>query len=167
MQCLPQVQILLIKEYPTLGHGTWDSAWMEPDFYPYILRAYSSNPWALSGRTEFCPGDNINATLGLVQGFDEYQWRRNGVIIPGATSNTITVTNDTATFDARVRRGSIWSDWSHTPIVIKVKAPTLTPPISVSGLMSYVIPSADGKNYVNLQVPDNNYTSYTWKKNRK
>src|SRR5438270_7055104 len=34
-------------EYSTLGHDTWDSAWMEPDFFPFILRAYASNPWPL------------------------------------------------------------------------------------------------------------------------
>jgi len=80
------------KEYPTLGHGTWDSAWKEPDFWPFMLRAYSSNPWPLTGRTKFCPGDNINVTLGLAPGFSAYQWRFNGSVINGATSNTIQAT---------------------------------------------------------------------------
>jgi predicted esterase len=150
------------KEYPTLGHGTWDSVWKEPDFWPYQLRAYASNPWTLHGRTEFCAGDAINVTIGVTPGFDEYQWEKNGVPM-SATGNTINV-QDTGTYSCRVRRGSVWSDWSHTPAHIKIKAPTITPPINVSGMMSTAIPAADGKNYVNLEVPDNGYTSYTWKK---
>ncbi len=151
------------KEYPTLGHGTWDSVWQEPDFWPFQLRAYASNPWTLFGRTEFCPGDPINVTIGVAPGFDEYQWSKNGVTITGATSNSINVT-DTGSYSVRIRRGSVWSDWSHTPAHIKIKDPTITPPISISGLMSAAIPAPDGKDYVNLEVPDSNYTSYTWKK---
>ncbi|MGI8952115.1 MAG: fibronectin type III domain-containing protein [Chitinophagaceae bacterium] len=149
-------------EYANLGHGTWDAAFAEPDFFPFMARAYCSNPWTLFGRTEFCPADSINLTIGLAPGFNAYQWRKNGVVITNATSNTLKVTQ-LGTYDARVKRDSIWSDWSHTPILIKIKSPTVTPPITVSGLMSNVIPAADGKNYVNLQEPEG-YTSYRWKK---
>ncbi|MEP6681606.1 MAG: hypothetical protein ABJA35_00020, partial [Parafilimonas sp.] len=90
-------------EYPDLGHGTWDRAWTEPDFYPFMLRAYSSNPWALFGRTKFCPGDVINVTLGLAPGFTAYQWRLNGNLINGASTNSIQATQ-AGTYDARVQR---------------------------------------------------------------
>jgi hypothetical protein len=149
-------------EYPTLGHDAWDQAWTEPDFYPFMLRAYCSNPWTLYGRTAFCPGDAINVTIGLSRSFDAYQWRMNGTLIPGASTNTIQATQ-AATYDARVERNGIWSDWSRIPVQITIKAPTVTPPIQVAGAMSTAIPAADGNNYVNLQVP-NNYVSYTWKK---
>src|ERR1700748_3368607 len=56
------------KEYPTLGHGCWDSVWQEPNFWPFMNKAYMSNPWALGGRSQFCPGDAINITVGLVPG---------------------------------------------------------------------------------------------------
>ncbi len=152
------------KEYPTLGHDTWDSTWLQPDFWPYMLRAYCSNPWPLTGRTKFCPGDNINVTIGLAPGFDAYQWRYNGNLINGAATNSIKATQ-AGTYDARVERNGIWSDWSRTPVQIIVQTASTTPPIQISGLMSQVIPSADGKNYVNLQVSGTaSYTSYTWKK---
>ncbi len=150
-------------EYPDLGHGTWDRVWQEPDFWPFLLRGYASNPWTLYGRTEFCAGDAINVTIGLPPGFDEYLWSNNGVIISGATADSINV-KDTGTYSAKVRRGTVWSNWSRTPAHIKIKAPTVTPPITVNGLMSTAIPAPDGKNYVNLQVPDNGYVSYAWKK---
>ncbi|MBN9386384.1 MAG: fibronectin type III domain-containing protein, partial [Chitinophagaceae bacterium] len=153
-----------IKEtlYPTLGHGTWWTAWGEPDFFPFCVRAYASNPWTLFGRTQFCPGDPVNVTIGVAPGYDAYQWRKDGVVLSG-TTNSITATQY-GTYDCRVQRLGIWSDWSHTPVVLSIKQPTITPPISVSGLMSDAIPAADGNNYVNLQVPDSGYTSYTWKK---
>ncbi len=149
-------------EYPNLGHDTWDQTWTEPDFYPFMLRAYASNPWPLTGRTAFCPNDTINVIMGVAPGFDQYQWMFNNTIIDTATHNTLQALQP-GTYSARVLRNGLWSDWSHTPVVITIKAPTVTPPIQVSGLMSTAIPAADGKNYVNLQVPNNNYVSYSWK----
>lgn len=151
-------------EFSTLGHNTWDSAWLMPDFWPFQLRAYASNPWPLFGRTQFCPTDTINETLGLAPGFTAYQWRYNGNIINGATSNTIQATQ-AGTYDARVERNGIWSDWSRTPVQIVVQSATPTPPIEISGLMSQVIPAPDGKTSVDLKVSGNgNYVSYVWKK---
>ena len=145
----------------TQGHDTWDSTWSMPAFWPWMLNQYCSNPWTLFGQTQFCPGVTPNVTIGLPIGFQAYQWRMNGVVQSGWTTNTIHVTQD-GTYDARVERNGNWSDWSHVPVVVSVKTPTVTPPISVAGLMSDVLPGADGKTSVNLQVPDSNYTSYTW-----
>jgi len=146
----------------TQGHDTWDSTWSMPAFWPFVNAGYASNPWTLFGRTQFCPGDAINVTIGLQPGFDAYVWRKDGVVIPGATTNTINVTT-TGTYDAQVKRGSVWSDWSHTPAVISLKAPTVTPPITVAGTMSKVIPALDGNSGVTLTV-NGNYVSYLWQK---
>ncbi len=147
----------------TQSHDTWDSTWQMAGFWPFLVNSYCSNPWTLFGRTQFCSADSINVRIGLAAGFQAYQWRKNGVVISGATTDSIKVTT-VGTYDARVERNGIWSDWSHTPVVISIKSPTITPPISVSGLMSDVLPGADGKTTVNLQVPDSGYTSYTWKR---
>ncbi len=149
--------------YANTGHNTWDSAFAEPDFFPFMLRGYCSNPWVLYGRAGFCDSNNIDVTMGVAAGFDSYQWRKNGIIMQGAEENSIHITS-LGTYEARVLRGSTWSDWSHIPVLIHITLPTLTPPIVVSGLMSDVITSGDGKNYVNLEIPDNDYISYIWKK---
>ncbi|PUZ20302.1 Fibronectin type III domain-containing protein [Chitinophaga costaii] len=148
--------------YPGQGHGVWNLAWNESDYYPFVNRAYKSNPWPLYGRTDFCPGENINVTLGLTAGFDAYEWRKDGVVISGATSNTLTVTS-VGSYTARIKDGSTWSDTSHIPVVIKIKTATVSPDITVAGLASNVIPSPDGKTSVSLQVPAT-YASYTWRK---
>lgn len=147
-------------KYPTRGHSCWNDAWSEPDFYKFMLRAHKANPVPLYGKYEFCAGETVNVTLGLSAGFTAYEWRKNGVVIPGATSNTYTVTSY-GTYDCRFRRGTVWSPWSPSPIVVKQKDLTTTPDIQVRGLQSRVLPSPDGKTAVTLMLP-NNYQTYSW-----
>ncbi len=146
--------------FPTLGHDTWTATWNDTTFWNFIKRAYAANPWPLFGRSEFCSGDPIQVTIGLAPGFQTYEWRKNGVLMPGATTNTIQVT-DLGLYSARVQRDGIWSEWSRIPVEIKIKQPTITPDIKVSGLASRVIPSLDGSTSVTLEVPEG-YTSYDW-----
>jgi len=148
--------------YPNNGHNTWDKAWTEPDYFPFLMRAHVANPWVLTGKNQFCPGTTINATLGVVAGLQGYAWRKDGVVIPGATSNTLNVTA-TGTYDCQVLRGSTWSVWSPIPMVISLKAPTVAPTITTVGLETIVEPAPDGTTGATLQVPAN-YTSYVWKR---
>jgi len=151
-----------LKEYPTLGHDTWDSTWLEPKFWPYCNNVYESNPWPLFGRTNFCPGQTIKVTIGVVPGLQGYQWRLNGVNIPGATSNSIVATQ-AGTYDVQVKRGNFyWSDFSHKPVVITVQGSTQTPPITTVNNASAVLPDAAGDTSVTLQLPAGDST-YTWK----
>lgn len=150
-----------LSVYAGQGHGVWDIAWAEPDYFPFMNRANKANPWPVYGRTEFCPGDPINVTLGLTAGFDAYEWRKDGALISGATGNTTVVTT-LGTYDARVKSGTTWSSWSPIPVQIKIKTPTVSPDIQISGLMSKVIPTPEVRDSVVLQVPAG-YSSYVWK----
>ncbi|MBX6379658.1 MAG: fibronectin type III domain-containing protein [Thermoflavifilum aggregans] len=149
--------------YPNAGHGVWDLHYAEPDAFPYYNRANKTNPVVFYGQTLFCPEDtnNIHVTLGISPGFNGYQWRKNGVLLPD-TTNSIVVTS-LGTYDARIKRGNTWSYWSATPVVIGVKPPTQTPNIQVAPHMSTVIPAPDGNTSVTLTLPSG-YVSYTWKK---
>ena len=104
--------------YPSLAHTTWYNIWAEQDFWPFVNRSYSSNPWLTGGPKNFFPGQQINETIGITAGFSAYEWRRNGSLIAGATSNTLNVTS-AGVYDARVLRDGIWSDWSHVPVNIR------------------------------------------------
>ncbi|MGE7775737.1 fibronectin type III domain-containing protein [Chitinophaga sp. NPDC101104] len=148
--------------YPNGGHGIWNTAWDEADFWPFIGRQHKANPWPAFGHNEFCPGETVSVVLGLTPGFDGYEWRKNGNVIAGATTYEYTAT-EFGTYDARIKRGTEWSPWSPTPVVVKQKEATQTPPLSIAGLMSKVIPAVDGKNYVVLTLPEG-YTSYQWRK---
>src|SRR6185503_16504841 len=146
--------------YPDLGHGTWDRGWAEKDFWPFCNRAYGANPWPLHGQTQFCPGVTPLDSLGVAPGFDAYQWRKDGVLLPD-TGNQIIV-NQYGTYDCRVQRNGIWSDWSHTPVVIAIKPPTVTPTITVQGLASNVIPALDNTS-ITLSLLTG-YATYVWQK---
>jgi predicted esterase len=104
--------------YPTLEHTTWYNVWGEQDFWPVVNNAYSSNPWMIGGLKNFWPGQPINEIIGITAGFAAYEWRRNGTVIAGASSNTLTVTAP-GLYEARVFRDGIWSDWSHVPVNIR------------------------------------------------
>ncbi|MFB6456069.1 fibronectin type III domain-containing protein [Chitinophaga sp. Hz27] len=148
--------------YPNVAHDTWYHAWAEADFFPTMNRAHILTPWPLGGRSEFCNGDPINLTVGIARGFTNYQWSRNNVVIDTATGNQINVTS-LGTYAVRVSRdnGATWSEWSPNPLVIKIKAPTVTPPITTVGLASNVIPAPDGKTTVSLRLPQG-YVQYKW-----
>jgi predicted esterase len=148
--------------YPNLGHSCWNAAWAEVDYWPFNNRAHKANPWTLTGKTEFCAGDAINATIGVTPGFSGYEWRKNGVVIPGASGNQINVT-EVGVYDCRVRRGTEWTEWSPIPVNIKIKLPTVTPPITLAGLGSNVIPVPDGNTGAMLKVPGG-YVTYEWQK---
>jgi 5-hydroxyisourate hydrolase-like protein (transthyretin family)/predicted esterase len=114
-------------KYPGAYHDTWGATWWDPEFWPYVNRAYSANPWPLHGKTLFEQGETVNVIIGLAPGYSAYEWRRNGVIIPGATGNTIQATQ-LGIYDARIKRGNIWSEWSKVPVELKTGSNTPPPP---------------------------------------
>jgi predicted esterase len=146
--------------YPTLGHGTWNTAYALPDFYEWFLKHKKNQIHVFFGESEVCPGEPVNIKLGMTGGFSSYEWRKDGALIAGATQNDYTATSF-GSYTARFRRGSIWTEWSE-PVVIQIKAPTQTPPITTVGLKSAHLPSLDGSTSVTLQLPAG-YEEYTWK----
>lgn len=149
-------------EYPTRGHECWYQAWGEPDYFLFLKSAHKANPWSLGGKIEFCPQETISQIIGVGAGFDTYEWRKDGIIIPGANSNTITATS-IGIYDCRVMRGTEWSPWSPIPVELKLKTSYVSPTPEMVDFASKVLPSPDGKTTVQLKVPEG-ATSYTWTK---
>jgi predicted esterase len=149
--------------YPNLGHGTWNTAWAEADFIPYINRVNILTPWPLGGRSEFCPGETFSIRIGIPPGFAAYEWQKDGATIPGATTNNVLI-NSLGTYSVRVRRtaGGAWSEFSPTPLVVKTKVGTVTPPITIDDLATNVLPAPDGSTSVTLKLPTG-YASYEWR----
>ncbi|SHM92875.1 Fibronectin type III domain-containing protein [Chitinophaga jiangningensis] len=147
--------------YPNVAHDTWYHAWAEADFLPFMNRAHILTPWPLGGRSEFCQGDPIDITVGIAPGFAGYKWQRNGVLIDTAHSNQIKV-NSLGVYRVSVTRdGTNWTEYSPTPLNVKIKAPTQTPPITTKGLKSNLLPAPDGSTTITLRVPSG-YVNYTW-----
>lgn len=149
-------------DFVTQGHDTWDSAWLMPNFFPFVLQANAANPWTLFGRTAFCPGNTINLTIGLAPGFQAYHWRYNGTLL-AATGNTITATQP-GVYDAQVERNGVWSAWSPQPVNVIVQGASQTPAIVLATTPQTVaLPGANGANSVTLTLPPGD-SLYAWYK---
>lgn len=145
---------------PGVGHGTWNYMYNRSDFFSWFLEQKKNKIFVRFNRNEICPGDPINVTMGFSPGLEAYEWRKDGVLMSGATQNTITVTQF-GTYTGRVRNRGVWTDWAE-PIVVKTKDVTQTPPIERSGLHSIVLPAPDGSTTTQLELPEG-YETYTWK----
>ncbi len=149
-------------EYPTRGHDCWNQAWAERDYFPFLNTSHKANPWSLGGRTDFCPQETISQVIGVSAGFDGYEWRKNGQLISGANTNTITATS-IGIYDCRVLRGTEWSPWSPMPVELKLRTSLVSPTPEMADYASKVLPSPDGKTTVQLKAPDG-AASYMWTK---
>jgi predicted esterase len=76
--------------YPNLGHGTWNTAIAEADFFPWIKSQHKKKVYVFVGVPELCEGGFVN--LGYSHGFLAYQWTKNGEDIPGATDRYYSAT---------------------------------------------------------------------------
>jgi len=79
--------------YKFVGHGVWPLLWSDPNYMPYLKTPHKANPLVYFGRFEFCPGTTVNLKLGLQAGFSAYEWQKDGVTIPGATTKDLIVTS--------------------------------------------------------------------------
>lgn len=156
-------------EYLNAGHGIWDKAYAEPDFFSWMLGQSKTNIHAYFKETEVCPEDQVNVRLGVSPGFKAYQWKvvsdgAETVFSKGTTNNEITATNYGDYF-VRISRvinpsEADWTSWS-TPLTIKRKA--LTPSVEIRASGSTTLPSLDGKTKATLSAPSG-YESYRWYK---
>ncbi|HRE50457.1 MAG TPA: PA14 domain-containing protein [Flavitalea sp.] len=164
--------------YPTRGHSMWYQHWREPDFVPALNDVHKANPLIFFQHGEFCPGELIDAKLGITPGFYAYEWEKDGALIATRLNgvNTILDNGSVISFTGneinvkaygvyRVRfkrsASSQWSEWSRKPAVIQTKATTETPPIAIQGARSKTLPALDGSVTVPLMLPPG-FLKYEW-----
>ncbi len=151
--------------YPNLGHGTWNTAYAEPDFFSWFLSKNKSNIHVDYGKPNVCGTTGEGATLVLPQGFPAYQWERDGVIITGATSY-IYVATSPGVYRARYSRLSAtpdpsqWNRWSD-PVTVGEKSPEA--PI-IEQLGTNVLSDLNLGSVAYLKVPEG-FETYRWFQN--
>lgn len=143
--------------YPNLGHGVWETAYVEPDFFSWMLQYSKLNIHAFDGKTEICEGDVVSTVLGISPGFDEYEWKKNDQIISNSDSNRIAI-SEYGDYYVRFRRGSEWTEWS-PPKTISVRPKPPTPKITASASTTFV--PLNGWNAVYLSA-NPGYAAYQW-----
>jgi chitodextrinase len=153
-------------EYPTLAHGTWNSAWAEPDYFSWFLSKNKSNIHAYFGNPNICGSNEVGAKLGMPQGFPAYQWERDGVIIPGATSY-LYIAEQPGVYRARFSRVSSNpspSDWNNWSAPVTVGEQISTKPV-LNQIRSIVLNDINGNNVANLEGPAGAVNYYWYKDN--
>jgi fibronectin type 3 domain-containing protein/poly(3-hydroxybutyrate) depolymerase len=164
--------------YPDLGHSVWYAHWREPDYAAAMNDLHKANPLVFFQRNEFCANEAINARLGITQGFYAYEWQKDSVTIATRTNGMNTVlapehvisftgneinVKSFGTYRVRFKRTatSEWSLFSPKPAVVRLKTNTVTPPITIRGAASNVLPALDGNSTVPLQMPAG-FLNYQW-----
>ncbi len=151
--------------YPSLGHGTWNSAYAEPDFFSWLLSKRKSNIHVDFDNPNICGTTGAGARLELPQGFFAYQWERDGEIIPGATSHTYLATFP-GTYRARFSRKSSnpteaeWNRWSD-PVTVGEKTPEA--PV-VEQIGTVVLGDLNNNRDAYLNAPEG-FETYEWYRN--
>jgi chitodextrinase len=150
--------------YPDLGHGTWNTAYKEPDFFPWFLGYTKRDIHVAFGSTEICGTTGAPVKMSVVAGLYAYQWELNGVIIPGATTNTYNASLP-GVYRARFSRVSAtpteaqWNQWSNPVSVTEGAA--LSPVVTQIG--SVVLRDLNAYNSARLVAPEG-HDKYQWYK---
>ncbi|HYG04175.1 MAG TPA: fibronectin type III domain-containing protein, partial [Chryseosolibacter sp.] len=150
--------------YPELGHGTWNTAYKEPDFFKWILSQNKANIHTFAGGRAICGTTKQGVRMELAKGFRKYQWQKNGVTISGATGPTYVATS-TGTYRARFSRvanpgSGDWNDWSD-PVNVTLVTP---PRPKVDQIGTLMLKDLNGYGNARL-VTTTDAAHYYWYKN--
>jgi predicted esterase len=150
--------------YPELGHGTWNNAFKETDYYKYFLSKNKSNIHTFAGSTATCGTTGEGLKMELAAGFRAYQWEKNGVIISGATDNIYIATTPgtyRARFSRKLNPGA--SDWNQWSAAVTVTESNPAKPV-LDQVGSVVLKDLNGLNDAKLKA-SSNFAKYKWYKN--
>lgn len=110
---------IIYDYFAAYAHYSWETQWAEPQLVPFWNTAHKANPLVFFNRTKFKSNASFKVKMGITGGFAQYEWSKDNVIIGGATSNEMTV-SQFGTYRVHFKRTyqSDWSDWSPIPVVI-------------------------------------------------
>jgi hypothetical protein len=150
--------------YPDLGHGTWNTAMNEGDYFKYMLQQNKANIHTFASSKSICTTTGEGLKMEVAEGFRAYQWEKNGVVISGANTYTYTATT-TGTYRARFSRvanptASDWNQWSQ-PITVTTNSPA-KPDIDQIGTI--ILKDLNGFGDAKLKAVGQ-FDKYFWYKN--
>lgn len=119
--------------YPNLGHGTWNTAYAEPDFFSWMLSKSKNKIHVFYGSTTLCGSSGEGVKLGVSDGFLAYQWRKGNTIIAGATGHEYTVhePGDYRVRFSRISRNPSESEWGEWSDPVSITGNSSTPPVII------------------------------------
>lgn len=149
--------------YPELGHGTWNRAFGEPDFFSWMLGNSKADLHSFEGSTFICSEEGTR--LELAPGFLAYEWQFNGQTIAGADSATF-YAKEPGEYRARFARVASptegqWNEWSD-PITLTVTDP---PVANMAQVGTVVLKDLNGYANAVLESPEEHAHYYWYKDN--
>jgi hypothetical protein len=155
--------IVRYTKYPQLGHGTWNKAFSEPDFFSWMLRQRKNNLHLFAGNTSVCKTTNRGAVMKMPEGFAAYQWELEGTVLANATGHAYEAKLPgiyRGRYASRIADGSLaWYGWSDA-IEIVEKNPA-SPKVERLGTLH--LPDPNGENSVRLRSATE-HAHYNWHK---
>ncbi len=156
--------IIRYTEYSNLGHGVWNTAYAEPDFFSWMLGKNKANIHLYANISTICQNNGKGVQMELADGFYAYQWERDGVLLSDATG-AIYVADTPGTYRARFSRiknpgPADWNQWSD-PVVITSQ--TMEKPV-VAQTGTVVLRGLDNYGSALLHA-EGEYPHYYWYKN--
>lgn len=146
--------------YPQLGHGTWNKAFAEPDFFSWMLRQKKNNIHLVGASAMICATTGEGARLALPDGYATYQWEFNGGIVENANKSFLVATQVGAYRGRFSNRAGQFSDWSEV-INVTEKSP---PPALIEQVGTVLLKDPNGKNEAVLKA-EVDLPNYYWYKN--
>ena len=149
--------------YPTLGHGVWNNAYAEQDFFRWMMLRDKANITVKFNNRTICGTSGVPTDLFLAQGFWAYEWEKDGVIISGANTYLYPATSP-GTYRARFSRkanptASDWNRWSDPIVITEVTPPK---PI-INALNTTVFPTINGGSDLTVILkPSEKSEKYNW-----
>ncbi len=146
---------LKYTEYANTGHNVWTKAYVDPDFFPFFLRA-SKRKIRVLGVNPFCQGESLK--LGFSDNMEVYQWYKDNLPIQDSTRFQLTNINTSGKYFVAYKWKSN-SPWVNSDtITVTQSLGAAKPTVVPSG--SLLLPSPDANN-VRLKGPKG-FDLYEW-----
>lgn len=118
--------VVRYTKYPNLGHGVWNTAYNEQDFFSWILSKNKSDLHVMYGMPRICQTNSAPATLMMPREFYAFQWEKEGQGLLAESGHILTVTTP-GRYRGRFSRienpgPTDWNQWSKY-VEITVSAP--------------------------------------------
>ena len=153
--------------YPNLAHGTWNTAYDEPDFFSWMRSKSKTRLHVFFNNPAICGPTGAGVKMGFAAGFLAYQWQKDGVTISGATSHEYVATQP-GVYRARFSRlsrtpnSTQWEEWSQSvTVTTSTPAKPTIIPLTTTHLRG---PDNAPQNTIQLKSSTTN-DKYFWYKN--
>lgn len=151
--------------YPTLGHGTWQTAYQEPNFFPWLASKSIKNIFVFGGTTNVCPDGSLK--LGFTANFLEYKWFKDGVLITtdgdGNPYDRYLFATQPGVYTCQYRRfNNTWG--TSNPVTVNSALSNYTPVLTNTGSTNLTINKGGVDNRINFIAPLG-FVQYNWFRN--